>query len=85
MIGVDNIITDRPILAREVIRGRGKCGESAGAAEGIVTLKQDYRKYKNQENNMRFVLQRVKHASVKGRRRADRSIGRGIYGADGCQ
>ena len=35
MIGVDNIITDRPILAQEVIR-RGKCGESAGAAEALL-------------------------------------------------
>lgn len=77
MIGVDNIITDRPILAREVHSGRGKCGESAGAAEGAAAVKKDYRKNKNQEKNMRFVLQRVKHASVKVDGELIGSIGRG--------
>ena len=72
MIGVDNIITDRPIPGAGGHSGRGKCGESAGAAEGAAAVKKDYRKNKNQEKKHEICTTESQTRECKGRRRADR-------------
>ncbi len=71
MIGVDNIITDRPILAREVILGEENAENLLAAAEGAAAVKKDYRKNKKSGEKHEICTTESQTRECKGRRRAE--------------